>query len=93
MLTIMLDRLLVLFETQERQAAKEIRHLDQSVDMLSAAVRAYLADIGQDGLNDSDADRAQEILMFVINVEHAGDILSSNLTQLAMRRAHRGETV
>ncbi|MEX0559741.1 Na/Pi cotransporter family protein [Raoultella terrigena] len=91
MLTIMLDRLLVLFETQERQAAKEIRHLDQSVDMLSAAVRAYLADIGQDGLNDSDADRAQEILMFVINVEHAGDILSSNLTQLAMRRAHRGE--
>lgn len=91
MLTIMLDRLLVLFVTQEKQAADEIRHLDQSVDLLSAAVRAYLADIGQDGLNDADADRSQEILMFIINFEHAGDILSSNLTQLATRRARRGE--
>ncbi|MDH8388835.1 Na/Pi cotransporter family protein, partial [Klebsiella pneumoniae] len=44
-----------------------------------------------DGLNDADAARAQEILMFIINVEHAGDILSSNLTQLATRRARRGE--
>jgi Na/Pi-cotransporter len=91
MLTIMLDRLLVLFVTQEKQAAEDIRHLDQSVDLLSAAVRAYLADIGQDGLNDADADRAQEVLMFIINFEHAGDILSSNLTQLATRRALRGE--
>ncbi|MGR7274374.1 Na/Pi cotransporter family protein [Klebsiella aerogenes] len=91
MLTIMLDRLLVLFVTQEKQTADDIRQLDQSVDLLSAAVRAYLADIGQDGLNDADADRAQEILMFIINFEHAGDILSSNLTQLATRRARRGE--
>lgn len=91
MLTTMLDRLRVLFVTQEKQAAEDIRHLDQSVDLLSAAVRAYLADIGQDGLNDADADRAQEILMFIINFEHAGDILSSNLTQLATRRARRGE--
>ena len=74
MLTTMLDRLLVLFVTQEKRAAEDIRQLDQSVDLLSAAVRAYLADIGQDGLNDADADRAQEILMFIINVEHAGDI-------------------
>jgi len=91
MLTTMLDRLLILFVTQEKQATEDIRQLDQSVDLLSAAVRAYLADIGQDGLNDADADRAQEILMFIINVEHAGDILSSNLAQLATRRARRGE--
>lgn len=91
MLTTMLDRLLILFVTQEKQATGDIRQLDQSVDLLSAAVRAYLADIGQDGLNDADADRAQEILMFIINVEHAGDILSSNLAQLATRRARRGE--
>ncbi|WP_234467330.1 Na/Pi cotransporter family protein [Kosakonia sp. S42] len=91
MLTIMLDRLLVLFVTQGEYAADEIRQLDQSVDLLSAAVRAYLADISHDGLNNADADRAQEILMFIINFEHAGDILSSNLTQLATRRARRGE--
>jgi len=91
MLTIMLDRLFVLFQNLEQSVADEIRHVDQSLDLLSAAIRAYLADLGQDGLSDSDADRAQEILMFVINVEHAGDILSSNLTQLATRRKRRGE--
>ena len=72
-------------------SAEAIRQLDQSLDLLSAAIRAYLADIGQDGLSDEDADRAQEILMFVINLEHAGDILSTNLAQLAARRRRRGE--
>lgn len=91
MLTIMLDGLLTVFVSQEKRAADEIRHLDNAIDHLSAAVRAYLADLGQDGLNDSDADRAQEILMFIINIEHAGDILASSLAQLAMRRARRGE--
>lgn len=91
MLSIMLDRLRALFHAPEKNSATEIRHLDHSLDGLSAAIRAYLADLGQDGLSDSDADRAQEILMFVINVEHAGDILSSSLALLATRRLERGE--
>jgi len=91
MLSIMLDRLRVLFQSPEKGSAGEIRQLDLAVDGLSAAIRAYLADLGHDGLSDSDADRAQEILMFVINVEHAGDILSSSLTLLATRRSRRGE--
>ncbi len=92
MLTIMLDRLLVLFVTQEKQAADDIRQLEQVGPICSARRFAPTSPhIGQDGLNDADADRAQEILMFIINVEHAGDILSSNLTQLATRRARRGE--
>ncbi|MBF7978917.1 MULTISPECIES: Na/Pi cotransporter family protein [Rahnella] len=92
MLNIMLDRLQVLFQNPEKGSRTEIRQLDQSLDMLSAAIRAYLADLAHDGLSDADADRAQEILMFVINVEHAGDILSSSLAELAARRTRRGET-
>lgn len=91
MLSIMLDRVFVLFQKLDQSIATEIHQVDQSLDLLSAAIRAYLADLGQDGLSDSDADRAQEILMFVINVEHAGDILASSLTQLATRRSRRGE--
>lgn len=91
MLNVMLERLRALFVAPDPLKAGEIRQADHSLDELSAAIRAYLADIGQEGLSDSDADRAQEILMFVINIEHAGDILSSSLTQLATRRARRGE--
>ncbi|ROL81067.1 Na/Pi cotransporter [Pseudomonas chlororaphis] len=91
MLSLMLDRVLRLFQASTPAGADEVRRIDQSLDLLSAAIRAYLADIGQDGISDQDADRAQEILLFVINLEHAGDILSSSLTQLAARRLRRGE--
>ncbi|QXI30998.1 Na/Pi cotransporter family protein [Pseudomonas vanderleydeniana] len=91
MLSVMFSQMLRLFEHQAQATPEQIRQLDQSLDLLSAAIRAYLADIGQDGLCDEDADRAQEILMFVINLEHAGDILASSLAQLAARRRRRGE--
>ncbi|OLF53951.1 Na/Pi cotransporter family protein [Pseudomonas chlororaphis] len=91
MLSLMLDRVLRLFQASTPAGADEVRRVDQSLDLLSAAIRAYLADIGQDGISDQDADRAQEILLFAINLEHAGDILSSSLTQLAARRLRRGE--
>ena len=90
MATLMLNQVLQLFEKPDQSAFARVRQLDHSVDLLSAAIRAYLADIGHDGLSDADADRAQEILMFVINLEHAGDILN-NLAQLAIRRTRRGE--
>jgi len=92
MLSLMFSQVLKRFETPTQVTPEQISQSDQSLDLLSAAIRAYLADIGHDGLCDEDADRAQEILMFVINLEHAGDILSSSLTQLAVRRQRRGET-
>ncbi|MCU1750275.1 Na/Pi cotransporter family protein [Pseudomonas sp. 6D_7.1_Bac1] len=92
MLSVMLNRVLQLFQTSDQTNADEVRQIDQSLDLLSAAIRAYLADIGKEGISDSDADRSQEILMFVINLEHAADILSTSLAQLAARRLRRGET-
>ncbi|GID08217.1 Na/Pi cotransporter family protein [Pseudomonas sp. 008] len=91
MFSAMLGRMLQLFHTSLPACADEVQRIDQSLDLLSAAIRAYLADIGKEGISDSDADRSQEILTFVINLEHAADILSSSLTQLAMRRLRRGE--
>ena len=91
MLSAMLGRMLQLFHSSASACAEEVRRIDQSLDLLSAAIRAYLADIGKEGISDSDADRSQEILTFVINLEHAADILSSSLAQLALRRLRRGE--
>lgn len=91
MLSAMLERVQHLFQSSTAGGADDVRRIDQALDQLSAAIRAYLADIGQDGISDQDADRAQEILLFVINLEHAGDILASSLAQLAARRLRRGE--
>jgi phosphate:Na+ symporter len=91
MFSAMLGRLLQLFHTSAPTCVDDVRRIDQSLDLLSAAIRAYLADIAKEGISDDDADRAQEILLFVINLEHAADILCSSLAQLAMRRVRRGE--
>ena len=90
MLSGMLDRVLQLFRTANQANADQVRHIDQSLDLLSAAIRAYLADIGKEGISDQDADRSQEILLLV-NLEHAGDILATSLAHLAARRLRRGE--
>ena len=91
MLSSMLCRVAQLLRNSEPANADEVRRIDQSLDLLSAAIRAYLADIGKEGISDQDADRSQEILMFVINLEHAGDILCTSLAHLAARRLRRGE--
>ncbi|MGA4814938.1 hypothetical protein ACPA9J_04255 [Pseudomonas aeruginosa] len=56
--------------------AAEIRRRDQALDQLSAAIRASWQTFGQDGLGDSDADRAQEIVLFAINIGHIGDLVA-----------------
>jgi phosphate:Na+ symporter len=62
------------------------------MDRLGAAIRHYLADIGDEQpLDDEDEGaRGQEILSAVINLEHAGDIVANNLLEFAARRARRG---
>ena len=87
MAMLMLRRTTGLIETPDRSAISELRAQDQALDQLSAAIRAYLADIGHDGMSDGDADRAQEILLFAINIEHVGDLVANSLLPLVMRRA------
>lgn len=89
MASLMLRATSGLLQRPEAKVAAEIRRQDQALDQLSAAIRAYLADLGQDGLGDSDADRAQEILLFAINIEHIGDLVANSLLPLAMRWAGR----
>ncbi|BAN50811.1 Na/Pi cotransporter family protein [Metapseudomonas resinovorans] len=90
---LMLRRTTGLMEKPDNAAAGEIRSQDQALDRLSAAIRAYLADIGQDGMSDEDADRAQEILLFAINIEHIGDLVANSLLPLVMQRAGRGRVL
>lgn len=69
----------------------KIQQIDGYLDKLSVAIRAYLADIGQDGITDEDADRNQALLIFIINIEHIGDITSTNIAPLIRRRQQQGE--
>jgi phosphate:Na+ symporter len=80
------------FRSGDRHRASDISRTERIMDRLGAAIRRYLADIGDEQpLDDEDEGaRGQEILSAVINLEHAGDIVANNLLEFAARRARRG---
>jgi phosphate:Na+ symporter len=79
------------FRSGDRRRAADISRTERIMDRLGAAIRRYLADIGDEQpLDDEDEGaRGQEILSAVINLEHAGDIVANNLLEFAARRARR----
>jgi phosphate:Na+ symporter len=77
------------FRSGDRRRAADISRTERIMDRLGAAIRRYLADIGDEQpLDDEDEGaRGQEILSAVINLEHAGDIVANNLLEFAARRS------
>ena len=88
----MLRGAIEVFRSGDRRRAADISRTERIMDRLGAAIRHYLADIGnKQPLDDEDEGaRGQEILSAVINLEHAGDIVANNLLEFAARRARRG---
>jgi phosphate:Na+ symporter len=88
----MLRGAIEVFRSGDRDRATDISRTERIMDRLGAAIRRYLADIGNEQpLDDEDEGaRAQEILSAVINLEHAGNIIANNLLEFAARRTRRG---
>ncbi len=87
----MLAGLVEVFGKDDRARAAAISRMDPFLDRLGMAIRQYLADLGAEALNEEDGERSQEILAFVINIEHIGDITANNLMEFAAKKAERGQ--
>jgi phosphate:Na+ symporter len=87
----MLKGLLQIFHNGDVALGAQISRMDTVVDRLGVAIRYYLADLGGEALNEEDGARSQEILAFVINIEHIGDIIANNLIDFATKKASRGQ--
>jgi phosphate:Na+ symporter len=89
MFETMLRGAIEVFRSGDRRRAAEISRTERTMDRLGAAIRRYLADIGNEQpLDDEDEGaRGQEVLSAVINLEHAADIVANNLLEFASRRA------
>ncbi len=88
----MLRGAIEVFPSGDRHRAADISRTERIMDRLGAAIRRYLADIGNEQpLDDEDEGaRGQEILSAVINLEHAADIIANNLLEFAAKRTRRG---
>ena len=70
----------------DRHRVAEASRMDDVVDRLHEALQRYIAAIARETLSESEARRLTEIQAFAINLEHIGDIIDKNLTELAAKR-------
>ncbi|WP_097032602.1 Na/Pi cotransporter family protein [Sodalis endosymbiont of Henestaris halophilus] len=71
---------------------REVRRLDDDVDMLYTAIKLYLAQIPQEDLNLSDSRRWAEIIEMALNLEQAGDIIERMTADIAIKSLNARRT-
>ena len=74
----------------DRNQVGAVKRLDNVLDHLNREIKVYLTELDPDSLDDADNRRLSEILNFVTNLEHAGDIVEKGLVAIAAKRLKRG---
>ncbi len=78
------------WERADRRRITETKRLDDVLDGLNTAIRAYLISLDPEAMTDADHRRAAQVLAFATNMEHAGDVVDRDLLGLAAKGIKRG---
>lgn len=76
----------------DRRHIEETKRLDDVLDRLNTAIKAYVASIDGERMSEADARTMARVLAFSINLEQAGDLIDRNLLSVVTRRLKRGLT-
>jgi phosphate:Na+ symporter len=85
----MLRQIMVALLTNDRGMVAEVSRMDDAVDRLDEAIKLYITKLTRGTLDEREARRAMEIISFSINLEHIGDIIDKNLSELAAKKIKR----
>jgi len=85
----MLREVMTALMTNDRKLAADVARMDDVVDRLNEAIKLYITKLTRDSLDDREGRRAMEIVSFTINLEHIGDIIDKNLSELAAKKIKR----
>jgi phosphate:Na+ symporter len=86
---VMLRQVMTALKTNDREIAAAVSRMDNAVDKLDEAIKLYVTKLTRGALDERDGRRAMEIISFTINLEHIGDIIDKNLSELAAKKIKR----
>jgi phosphate:Na+ symporter len=86
---VMLQKVMVALMSNDRALAAEVSRMDNLVDRLDEAIKLYITKLTRGSLDEHEGRRATEIISFVINLEHIGDIIDKNLSEVAAKKVRR----
>ncbi len=89
MVETMLRKVMTAMMTNDRALVDQVSKTDNAVDGLDEAIRLYLTKLTRGSLDERESKRAMEIISFAINLEHIGDIIDKNLSELATKKIKR----
>jgi len=86
---VMLRKVMAAMMTNDRALVDEVSRMDNRVDNLDEAIKLYVTKLTRGSLDEREGQRAMEIISFAINLEHMGDIIDKNLSELATKKIKR----
>jgi phosphate:Na+ symporter len=86
---VMLRQVMIALMTNDRALVSEVSRMDNAVDRLDEAIKLYVTKLTRGSLDEHEGHRATEIISFVINLEHVGDIIDKNLSEVAAKKIKR----
>jgi phosphate:Na+ symporter len=86
---VMLRKVMAAMITNDRALVDQVSRMDNAVDGLDEAIKLYLTKLTRGSLDEREGHRAMEIISFTINLEHIGDIIDKNLSELATKKIKR----
>jgi phosphate:Na+ symporter len=89
-LEAMLRNALDALDRGDRNRVGAAKGLDDVLDRLNREIKEYLTGLDPDSLGEADNRRLSEILTFITNIEHAGDIVEKGIVAVASKRLKRG---
>ncbi len=85
----MLRNVMAAMMTNDRALVDQVSRMDNIVDELDEAIKLYITKLTRGSLDEREGRRAMEIISFAINLEHIGDIIDKNLSELATKKIKR----
>lgn len=88
----MLQLIKELLTTNDRKKIVEVSKMDDVMDKLNRQIKVYITGIKIDSLNENEIKRASEIMSFATNLEHIGDVISTDLSKIGAKKIERKAT-
>jgi phosphate:Na+ symporter len=86
----MLQGLRDALQRPDRRQLSELKRLDDVLDTLNTAIKAYMTALPSEAMTENDHRRVVEILSFATNLEHAGDVVDKGLLGIIAKQVKRG---
>jgi phosphate:Na+ symporter len=87
---LMLQETILTFRDGDESRRVHLSRLDDEVDRLQEAIKLYLTRLTRQPLGEDDTRRCFDLILFITNLEHVGDIIDRGLLALAAKRQRNG---